>query len=269
MTRFYDLLLWDIATHKKALLRIFSAMFLACFLIIFITTYTLQEELAVNAIDIDRLETLISASCFATMGCFLLAGASYTFAQASEKQGRIAFLMLPASPFRKFVVRLFVQTVGWAVLFCVAFFLANLLNRLFALSFGWISANNLPDVLFRQWFDSISFQIRIGNGSTQQIPSYISTALGIVLLLWIHSIYLLSGCALRRPNWLLVTLSLFFVSGVVNIGLLNIIDELSIDTLYRLPYILLPLLTAATLFNYWFGYRRYTRMQLLCNRFFN
>ena len=95
----------------------------------------------------------------------------------------------------------------------------------------------------------------------------------IILMIFIHSLYVLGGTVFRRYKFVfssLVLLLLFIINAIV---LSNFREELhAIDTIYNVKLVLLILLTLLSVLaitNYVLSYVVFKRMQAVNNKFLN
>ncbi len=133
LTRFCCVLRADLIGNRKGYIMLFLRFF--CFLLLaqYLLAFTGGNPGNEVNITCNILLCLVFAICFY--------GFSRTFSLLSTKQGRISFLMLPATNLEKFAARYLICSVGYACLFFIALFAADMAR---CLLFTLLGQYNLP-----------------------------------------------------------------------------------------------------------------------------
>ncbi len=216
-----------------------------------------------------------SINSSASMGSFfivigVLASFSSIMSEVNKKRERTAFLMLPASNLEKFLSLVCYVTVVWVACLVLAFVVGDSLRMAVrALFFGdeWVSAVPLWCSLL--WHGLEPF------GPAQ-------TVFAALMLVWIHSLYILGGTWLRKYSFIVSSLVLVAVPFIVqyvcvprgehlNLFVTQLDDEGYIVTGYVNPlvYVLDVLSVVFAVFNYWASYRIFKGFQLITNKWTN
>lgn len=204
------------------------------------------------------------------------------------KELRIAYLMLPATSFEKFVARACHVTVGTIILLIGASVLAELTHFLFVPLF------DLPDtvntfVLPQVWemacnvFNPfVTFSQQVWDGESTRIieqTMFYNWLWVFSIILWFHSLYILGGniwykSAFIKTTGIIIAVSLVLAYVVANAGpfhwdwLNNMMEHnsswLTENFIAGVGSLFFFLLTA---FNWWLGYRFFTRSQIIKPKF--
>lgn len=255
--RFLNLMQYNELVMRREYLSLIGFMIFA-YLVIFLGNMTYTADAA----HLDAaINTCLKAYCFyiCMSGCFI-------FSNVNTKQQIIRFKMLPATDAEKFLVKLLYASVIWTICGFVAFILADEI-RIFVC---WLFGNGLTESGLMQFFDKCVHNWTYTNdGQTIRslpIPD-------IILMIFIHSLYVLGGTVFRRYKFVfssLVLLLLFIINAIV---LSNFREELhAIDTIYNVKLVLLILLTLLSVLaitNYVLSYVVFKRMQAVNNKFLN
>lgn len=205
----------------------------------------------------------------AMIGCMLsmlvvvgVISPSWTFHYMKTNQNRIDYLMLPGSNVEKMAVGYLFCTVGYLVMFVLAFFVSDLAQ--YAFTCIWKPSEAVLVMTVVPWRDIFCTE---GEG-----------LVGLLALLWAHTVYLVGGTFFRRNAWLLTSIACFIaalaigmvVTWVVNLmargGYVVTIDTSCIGLFYTIVSIVLCLASA---FNYWLAYKLFCRMQVINNKWIN
>ena len=180
--------------------------------------------------------------------CYMVLAAARVLKPMSRKQERIAFLMLPATNAEKFIERVFYVIVVNAHIFILGLLVSDIVQFLFSF------------VLTPGYHHFVMGVIPHKGGYIFLNGDIIFLFLLIFFFLWQHSFYVLGGSLFRRSPMLFTVcldflLFTFFLIFSVNAGINFEIE----------PFIFL----IATVFDYWFAYRLFTRSQLVTHKWFN
>ncbi|MGN1375554.1 MAG: hypothetical protein ACI4V5_03255 [Prevotella sp.] len=230
--------------------------------IAYLVIYLGNMFLAADAIHLDRaIATCLKAYCLyiCISGCFI-------FSNVNTKQQIIRFKMLPASDAEKYLVKLLYVSVIWAICGIVAFILADVISIFVC----WIFGTGLTDINLTTFFEKCVCNWKYTNdGMTIHSvpPQY------VILIIFIHSLYVLGGTVFRRYKLVfssLVLLLLFIFNAII---ISNFREELhAIDTIYNVKLVLIILLTlliVLAITNYTLSYIIFKRMQVVNNKYLN
>ena len=257
-------------TYKKSFIKIFVGLMIANFIVMGFST-----GMFTGYGSIISIHNLASAVGTCTIIC-IIAGAVITsrvLKNMKTKQGRIQFLMLPASNKCKFWSKVALCVVGGIVIPRLAVVCADLLQMLISLIFtggvNSIVANywqNLPEALnfasTESGYDGLMYLI-IGS-----------------VTLWSVSSYILGGTVFRKAPFIMTTLcwNVFWIVCILCGGffiawLADTFDYVEIDFIWdpkaTMVVIFSLVALAFTVFNIWFSYRTFKRMSAINNGFTN
>lgn len=163
--------------------------------------------------------------------CGMIA-ASLTMEPMQHKTGRIAHLLLPATPFEKFAVRWIIHTVGFLAVFLLSFLAADLLR---VLLFRAI----YPNVQLTVPFDFLHLvDERGGNYAPfrEAEPLWLCTAIYLVDQAW----FVLGSVVWPRKSFMKSTVSLTVI-GCLYVGMIRLADlyieehGMTLDPTWRFP----------------------------------
>ncbi len=229
----------DFAMEWKGSLALFVG--LTCALLAALIPIILSPSVCSNWITIaDTFYSWFSFLAFVGV----LIQASRLLHPLTRKSGSIDMLMLPASNAEKFVSRVLLATVGYAVIVVVALEVVSLLYYPLALLLGECKYGSLSLYAFKAFFGTRmnQFQVEL-NGSIM----YGATWFSIGWWLWVHSAFALGSALWRRYAFVKT-----FFAGILVTLVLGIIltqfwhPETSILVEKTLPVVLNSL--AATMF---------------------
>jgi len=132
--RYTKVVKWDFMNNWKSLLMIFLGMTVAYTCILGSPYLTIGEYYEEGLMK----QVIEGAShfCFFVFSVYLTVGASRTFSPMKKKQEATALLVLPASNSEKFLSRLLMAVVVWALIGILAFVAADLLQMALAKLLG-------------------------------------------------------------------------------------------------------------------------------------
>ncbi|MBR1463923.1 MAG: hypothetical protein IJ604_11210 [Prevotella sp.] len=254
VSRFGQLLKWDLFMNKKYLMRLFIGMFMAFFIVLFVMGVVLG-----GGIGSSFMLSMVM------MWFYLMLGGCWMFSTMQTQQQRLNFLMQPASNVEKFAVRWVFVTVVWAFIGIAAYLLADVLQ--YALSH--VASIWTPE--FATSYFSMPTMRLFGN----EVPLVLSKMLVLFLLgiVWHHSLFMLGGTFFRRHQFIFTALALFVVSQVFTVLVfamgMNINWEMytiNEDVLY---YYIVFGLAALIILDYVLSFRIFKRMQIINNKWMN
>ena len=195
----------------------------------------------------------------------VLACLSSIMSDVNKKTKRTAFLMLPASNLEKFLSLVIYVTVVWVACVVLSLMAGDTLRMAVrAICFGdeWISTIPLLlDVL-----------IPISQG-----PLWVPEIVFIVLMLvFIHSLYILGGTWLRKYAFVVSSLVLIALPVVVQYLCVEPGGHLNLFVIYDgvrhvnpLSYVLDVMFVILAAFNYWASFRIFKNFELITNKWTN
>lgn len=202
--------------------------------------------------------------------CFLVfmsVGASLIFVNMKNRQRCTAFIMLPASSAEKYVARWLYVTVGFALMFFVASVIADVLRWLFCLIIeprlcGSVVAKGLSfftSELTLPWR-------RAGEMGLSLSAVTVRMLFLLMLMVFLHSFYILGGSLFRRNCWLLTTCA--GVALLLAVTLTGVIPQKVVTTDGMIPAAtgVLACLSALCYAGSWWLFRR---MEVINNKWMN
>lgn len=260
--RFADVLLWETIINKRKL---------ATWALIFFGLIAIPQ---IVGLIIERGADTIdwtSMIAFLLFSAYLAMGTANIFTNIKSKQERINEFMLPATNQEKFVARYLQTVVAMSLAALIGFFAGDLLQFLLTPAIGqgqqtWATIN------ITNFLKSIHMH-RI-NGSNGLM--YTSTL--VFCFITLHAFFLFLGSIFhKRPvvmailTWIAFTsIMLFFIGATSDVLSRTNLSGYVIyiyDFWFNLVIDLLNVVFIA--FCFWFAYRKYTRLQVINNRWFN
>lgn len=196
---------------------------------------------------------------------------AWIFADMNGKGKLITLKMLPATDLEKYLVRLLSITLGALAAGVVAFLLADAMRIVVCLIVGVdYVAFCLPDFL-AMFFTNADVPDTVAGGAGHYPAA--TNFLGWAWCFWAQSLYVLGGTLLRRYQFavtsavhavLFVVMSVAVVFTVDDLGLF-VTDErngglfCSVGTVFAV----------IALLNWWLGYKVFSRMQVINNKWIN
>lgn len=252
---------WQLACHRTMLLKM-TAVTASTFTIMFLfVTYVNGNDFFGQENDL----TLLLGFTFIICG-------SWIFPHLESKQNRTTLLMLPATNGEKFITSYIGVMLTAFAAETVAFVAADLVQWVISLMLNYKSAMLITPLAIKNLFDALTPQ-----GS---IPD---NFFGVMLLLWLHSFYLLCGVFFKKRPTLwgtigLGVLSIVFtaVMGLAGVVYLHVLKESDVYSIELLPWAEEAIKIGACIFavllvagNYALAYRIFCKLQVINNRFFN
>lgn len=272
LNRFGWQLKWDLVSDWKRLVAMFFGAFLSCFGVM--VGCSLMSGMDFDQTGMDReLARMLSQQALEEMAGFcalfffiyLFYCASSLFAQLKTKTGRIDALSQPTTHTEKFLSRLLIATIGATVIFACGIIVADGLHKLVQPLIEGIQVGSVS----AQFFDNFFVSPFEDTDSPHWLGNLLSLGAG---LLFIHSIYVLSGTLFRRFQWVFASIItvmvwIFFLwlaylyhTHRPSIGFIAYFDGGAFN------YVFVPVATLLALFNYWLSLRVLRRMEVVQNK---
>ena len=272
--RFIRTLKWTLRQERAFILRIFATMILTNLAILMFFLYGAVHISKDIHADISCLYLYLATFiCLAFYQLFLSIGSSLMFRNMNDTQGRISFLMNPASNFEKFLVRWIEVVVIGTILFFVAFLIADLIRMvLLPLCTGvhWgpalLGYIDYDPVMKSSYVHSLTpISASPGFSSGMEFGKLLRSDIAgegawLTPNLWMGTIYLQSFymlCAtfFRRHAWLFAIIISSIISSIINKVVTGPVE-------FSLDMVLI-------IFNYIAAYRLFKRHQVISNKWIN
>lgn len=259
-SRLRSLLRYDLTVNRKRYGLFFLTMYVVFALVYFSVMYVVSRNAAKGTEEVyvlfcDGINPLLWGSL---PGLFVAFSLSQLFSPMKGKQGKLTFLLLPASALEKYLARLLVVLPFMLVAMLCALFLAELTHPLF------VSLLGCPEELVRFTLGD-SFAAFMGKTQIADDTYPWSVRLSILLFcVWIFSLFLLGGGVWYRHAFVKIC-----GVGVALLVLFGVVEDFLPDVLIiGGPWTSSCLFVVLTLFNIWFPYYRFKRLQLGKNKLF-
>ena len=249
--RFLQTLKWNIITEKKTLFT-HTLAFVVAFLLV-----QMFYIFVVNMLQEPGPKSVMTGMMFSVSVVGLLAAyyASGILGNARTKEQRTTVLMLPASNAEKYWARLAYVLVVIPLLVVVALFVATLLRMGIQLLLG----HDYIVFGFNMLFDENGFE-------------FLETILAHIYMM---SLFVLGGALFRKHPFIWTWVSIMSVIliialvGGLLVKLLNpTMQHVHIE--FHLPSVIGDIVfLALTVFNFWFSYRIFCRLQIVQHKWFN
>lgn len=266
----------DILGNGKKYLRGLGGVFLACFIVEALFFYA-PSRFGVSD-DFEGEQEMLHllsrvAGCSVMMlSLFILVGAGQLFDLLKTKEGRIAFLTLPATRAEKYVARWVVSVVLWPAAFLVAFVAADLLRMLVFPLLGHAFPSAIP-----RFFSKLA---EIGSELSDVVPwlapSFEQMAerwLVLLLCLSWHAVYLLGSSFFRKQAFLLTSLTGILLLTLAGFVLAAVppahLPLVSVSSSVAAFCVADVILFCFVVFCYWLSFRLFSRVQVIGNKWFN
>ncbi|MCR5470998.1 MAG: hypothetical protein K6F22_08645 [Prevotella sp.] len=202
----------------------------------------------------------------------LAIGVSQIFSDINKNARREAFLMLPASNIEKYLSAVIFVTVIWTFCTFLSFAVGDTARMIFrSLTYGeeWVSGiPELLDHMTPRFNDTSSFSYNM-----------MERTLLAVIILWVHSAYVLGGTLLRKYSFVLTSMVIILVVALfgrvlmyfeISIFQTKWEDNVCIDaSVGAMAYVLVVVLPLLACFNYWASYHIFKGFQLITNKWTN
>ncbi len=258
--RFLNVLRWQLTLSKRQLL-IFG---LVIFAIISIPqAFGLLISRHADTASVTSINAMVAISAYLVMG-----GVS-VFTHLKTRQQRINEFMLPASNKEKFLARYLVMVVAMSFAAMVGFLAGDLVQWLLTLAFGSAAPTSATGCLIES-IKGMTFAFS-GDASTYVVPMTLS-------LVSLHALFLLLGSLFNKHALVLSVFSFFGLNTVIMM-LIGLVTKVMFS-LGEAGYVITIYddwcAVVASLVNVAFiivcfrlAYRRYTRLQVINNKWIN
>lgn len=260
--RFTHVLLWETMLNKRKL---------ATWALIYFGLVVIPQ---IVGLVIERdADTIDQTSVIAVLlfSAYLVMGTANIFTSIKSKQERINEFTLPASNQEKFVARYLLTVIAMSFAALIGFFAGDLLQYLLTLAIGQ-GQQSWATVRFVNFLKSI--HMYWSNGNTELI--YSSTIVFCTISL--HAFFLFLGSIFHKQpvvmavlTWIAFTSIVLFFLGVIGEALSGL--DISGYVIYIYDFwfnLVIDLLNVVFIaFCFWFAFRKYTRLQVINNRWFN
>ena len=188
----------------------------------------------------------------------VLACLSSIMSDVNKKTKRTAFLMLPASNLEKFLSLVIYVTVVWVACVVLSLIAGDSLRMVVrAICFGdeWISTIPMlldalmPYSLKRLWVPEIVFMV--------------------LMLVFIHSLYILGGTWLRKYAFVVSSLVLIAMPVMIQYHLNLFVTYDGVRHVNPLSYVLDVMFVILAAFNYWASFHIFKHFELITNKWTN
>jgi hypothetical protein len=260
--RFADVLLWETIINKRKL---------AIWALIFFGLIAIPQILGLL---IDRSNDTVDKTgviAILLFSAYLFMGTANIFTNIKSKQERINEFMLPATNQEKFVARYLQTVIAMSLAAVIGFFAGDLLQYLLTLAIGQGQQSWATGAI-----------IDFGRGFHHTLWDncngllYFSTLVFCVISL--HAFFLFLGSIFHKwpvnmaiLTWIAFSSIMLFFIGATSDVLSR--TNLSGYVIYIYDFwfnLVIDLLNVAFIaFCFWFAYRKYTRLQVINNRWFN
>lgn len=261
--RLMKVLRWNIISNKREVRRTFTGLVIAYCVITAVNNMGNWLHHATSYGD-----TMSSAHLIAiATGFAMLLWASQVCFNMTTKTTFINYAMLPATNVEKYIANVLYQTVCRLCLAIGALIVTDILQAIVSLVLAG-DANSLTMALLGKL------------SGHPDIDSYLDPA---IIMLFIHSTFILGGTFFRRRQFLLTCLVWViapFSLSMLTAGAMAAVAYLLFDNGYDVsitPWfsestyeVIITLAVIGIIcFNYWLSYRFFRRSQVINNRFFN
>ena len=257
--RFVKVIKWSLSNMRRNIILVAAALF-AVFMI-----GDISRTMG-NSVDFALYDDGAAwvATVLLGISLWIIFGGAWLFDNMKTKQGRITYLMLPASPLEKYLARYLIMTVGVLTVCLVAWIAADLVT----MGLCVITFHETISFTKRLWI--ALFDIVRGYDSTVQM--YFVTS-----ICWLgHAFYVLGGTFFRRHQLIfsIITSWILFMLGLAT-GIWSLLSpdwsniwewEWTAKMWYSVAGTVLFCLVA--LF-YWLSYVIFRRMQVINNKWTN
>lgn len=262
INRFWLTLKWDFVSNKRTWLWILITMTAVLFLLFEFNMLSVRN-LPTFMLDA-KINDMAITSWIVFSFFMIIGGGSSICANIKKKEARVAFFTLPASNLEKFITRYILVTVNYAVMFAVSLIVADFLRYVFCMIAG-------PDVhgsvalRFFEILSTDSFQMQKTHMDVDYF--YLLNISVMILVLWLHSLYILGGTFFRRNSGLFTTLILIATAFVFAFIHFTPSINMSTDTAGYISII--TVFGLLTVLDYWAAFQLFKRIQVINNKWIN
>lgn len=266
--RFFQVLRWELLLSKKQLATM-ALTFLGLVVIPQMVTLLFKSDSS-SAYTMGLFCTILLYTYFVLCGALV-------FSSLRTRQQRINNFMLPASNKEKFLARYFVLVIAMPVAALVGFLAGDVLQYLISLMINsngaqWAthaicdSADN-SSVVFNVYHNFDSEMTPVEGFFTVLLGTFAQHACTLLF----GSVYHKHPLVLSVLTWMGIGLALLTIGALTAYWLTSFFNGGYIIVLYDFWWKLFAYVfnIAFIVFCYWFAYRRYTRLQVINNRWIN
>jgi hypothetical protein len=250
--RFGQLMKWTLISHRGELLSVTIILSMVQFFWLLLVIYASKDGVLYSV----RLGNAMNAT-FEVFLLFFMLAPIVIIKELKTKQAKVNSLMLPATNMEKFISRYVEKALVFTLCFIVAFIAADLLQWVMSLIMH-PAENGL-----------VMAQISVIKTDLLVINTHLYPVFGILILWWLHSLYLLGGMFFRRHAWMIVTLLLIVLGIAFSSWIASAFDETTPMWIKSSLHLFEVLLAALVMFNYWASYRIFKRLQVINNKWIN
>lgn len=258
--RFLNVLRWQFTLSKRQLL-IFG-------LVIFAIIAIPQALGLLITRDADTASVTSINAMFGISVFLVMAGVS-VFSNLKTRQQRVNEFMLPASNKEKFLARYLIMVLAMTIAAMVGFLTGDLVQWLLTLAFGSAAPTSATGYLIES-LKGMTFAFS-GDASAYVVPMTLS-------LVSLHALFLLFGSVFNK-HALVMSIVSFFGLNMVIMTLVGLVTKV-IFSLGEAGYVITVYddwcAVVASVVNvafivacFWLAYRRYTRLQVINNKWIN
>ena len=298
-SRFTAVLKCDLVEHRWRYISVFFIMFVALLGCQLMHINEIIEWSSLRDTDSSLFMHRLAENCTAffyvvLMFALICAAADMSSVPFKTKGRALNYLMMPATKLEKFLSRSFINIVLVIVMAYVALFLADLVRMLCV---PFFEADGFYGFTVHQIFVNLfdPFKAVFENGSTNALIvngeivtpvwSFGMCFMAVVCIvlsgLWSHSVFLLGGCIWRKGALLKTIASAMIISLLVLWLLVNIAPSIDLwaenrlvpwleqrfeteEDILRVGFPIVAFLNLVfTTFNWWLGYRLFSRKQVV------
>lgn len=260
--RFFHVLLWQLAIARRQIVT-FALVFFGIIVIPQIFGLMLNRD----------NNTTPQTAIIVTVGLcvYLLLGGASFFAHLKSRQERINEFMLPASNLEKFIARYLIYFLVIPLVAIPSFLAGDLVQHLLTLTFGLGQ---------EQWATTDAIQMIKGmiSESASSDTNTIYTATFAFFLISLHASFIFLGSIFHKQpavmailSWIIISMLILIAAALAAKGIVDLTESgyviILYDNWFNAALILLNILFTA--FCFWFAYRKYTRLQVINNKWIN
>lgn len=237
------------------------------------STLGLLAAMSMVTFGTSRYIDFLSSAYYMMFCLFMSLSLSSAFKSLQTKEGRIAFLTLPASPAEKFFASTVWAVVTPIVIFSLSAILIDLLHLLLANLTD--TAGNAPhgmllQLMLRQFS---SAEIRFGAYSTSSLLTWIMFhvfSFSLFLLgacIWYKQVFLKTIAAIGICTFLLLLLSIYGFRLIHSLTIsFNLKDGMTIGGMPAIITAITAFWTIATIIIWWISYRLFLRREAISQK---
>ena len=286
----------DFVEHRWSNIAAFFTLFVAFLVCQFTQMNELIEISHIRSISPEQYMPSLATDCtaffYGVLSLALMCAAADMCGVPLKTKGRgLNYLMMPATNMEKFVARALVNTILLIVMAFAALLLADLVRMLFVPLFEVkeFYGFTIPRILValgnpfsaaysaggEVWGPTVDGTVRVIGFSTYYGAVNVTTM--VAAFLFAHSLFILGGCVWRKAAiikiwitqivvtsaiaWIAIKLEPYVLPWLGDV--LTSLFETEQQAGMTLMGIAIPVLLALTAFNWWLGYRLFSRKQVV------